>query len=76
MSYFLTVMAISRHYSGLVVDLSRDFDAGNVYTALACQCQVPPEDTLADPGEARGCSINTFVINRPGVAGAVLQTPL
>ena len=48
-------------YSGLVVDLSRDSDAGNVYTALACK--VPPEDTLADPGEARGCSINTFVIN-------------
>ena len=61
MSYFLTVMAISRHFSGLVVDLSRDSDAGNVYTELACQ--VPPEDTLADPGEARGCSINIFVIN-------------
>ena len=30
---------------------------------------------LVDPGEARGCSINTVIINRPGVAGAVLQTP-
>ena len=36
-------------YSSLVVDLSRDSD---VYTALACK--VPPEDTLADLGEARG----------------------
>ena len=45
-------------YSSLVVDLSRDSD---VYTALACK--VPPEDTLADLGETRGCSINIFVIN-------------
>ena len=40
-------------YSGLVVDLGRDSDAGNIYTAL---------DNLADPGEARGCSIKIVVI--------------
>ena len=29
---------------------------------------------LADPGKARGCSINTLIVDRPGVVGAVLQT--
>ena len=31
---------------------------------------------VAYPGEARCCSTNSVVFNIPGVAGAVLQTPL
>ena len=31
---------------------------------------------ISNLGGARGCSPNTVVINGPGVAGAVLQTPL
>ena len=33
-------------------------------------------DFFSQNGFPKGCSSNTFVINRPGVAGAVLQTRL